>query len=94
MNNIISATMHFETTLQEPYKPIHISSQEDTPENIAYCANCPHDDCIYQTLDQCKTNECASKGKYTKTKKWVQRNIIGLYNPDGLLMPIAHAKHN
>ena len=94
MNNIISATTHYEITIQEPYKPIHIPSFEDTPENIDYCAKCPHDDCIYPTLELCKKNKSEAKNRYTKSEKWSQGNISKQSTTKIGLMPVAHAKHN
>lgn len=95
MNNksvLISATMHYETIMQEPYKPVHVPTYEDTAENIDYCSKCPHDDCIYETLEICQECKCASKRKYVKTEKWKQHNVSRQEKLSGALMPIAHAK--
>ena len=67
-NDVEGATRYFYIESPTPYKPIHIPSSEDTPENIDYCANCTLPDCKYDTLEQCKLNDRKPKHAYGQAK--------------------------
>ena len=80
------STIHYEIEPQAPYKPIHIPTYEDTPENIERCNQCVFTDCIYANVDRCILIngidfERAKLSRKPKPKPEKQESV---------LMPIAH----
>ena len=88
-NNYDGATRYFAVD-DTPYKPIHLPTYEDTPENIERCNKCVFVDCIYATVDRCiivngVDFEYAKRTRKPKPK--VERQ-------ESVLMPRAHARMN
>ena len=89
-NAIDGATRHFEIDEQTQYKPIHLPTYEDTPENIERCNKCVFTDCIYANVDRC----ILINGVDFETAKLSRKPKPKAEKLESVLMPRAHAKLN
>ena len=90
MNNSYDGATRYFAVDDTLYKPIHIPTYEDTPENIERCNNCVFCDCVYENVNRCITINGVDFESAKRTRKPKPKA-----EPlESTLMPIAHAKSN
>ena len=87
-NTSDGATRHFEIEESTPYKPIHLPTYEDTPENIERCNRCVFTDCIFKSVDRC----ILINGFDFESAKLSRKPKPRPEKLESVLMPIAHAE--